>query len=110
MLYFLHHFLITFKLLPNNWVLYVPHWVFCLFVLVFFAISWAPPEAYGGSQARGRIGGCSHWPTPEPQQCGIRAASATYTTAHGNADRQPTEQGQGPNPATSWPRNLMAPS
>ena len=22
---------------------------------------------------------------PEPQQCGIRAASATYTTAHGNA-------------------------
>ena len=28
---------------------------------------------------------CSHWPTPEPQQRGIQAASATYTTAHGNA-------------------------
>ena len=28
---------------------------------------------------------CSHRPTPEPQQRGIRAASATYTTAHGNA-------------------------
>ena len=26
-----------------------------------------------------------HRPTPEPQQGGIRAASATYTTAHGNA-------------------------
>ena len=29
--------------------------VFCLFVVVV-AISWAAPAAYGGSQARGRIG------------------------------------------------------
>ena len=33
---------------------------FCLFVffvfVFFFAISWAAPAAYGGSQARGRIG------------------------------------------------------
>ena len=28
---------------------------------------------------------CSCWPTPEPQQLGIQASSATYTTAHGNA-------------------------
>ena len=28
---------------------------------------------------------CSCWPIPEPQQHQIRAASATYTTAHGNA-------------------------
>ena len=28
---------------------------------------------------------CSHWPTPEPQQCQIWATSATYTTAHCNA-------------------------
>ena len=27
----------------------------------------------------------SRRPTPGPQQCGIRATSATYTTAHGNA-------------------------
>ena len=26
---------------------------FCLFVVVVAAISWAAPEAYGGSQARG---------------------------------------------------------
>ena len=26
------------------------------FVFFFFAISWAAPTAYGGSQARGRIG------------------------------------------------------
>ena len=30
--------------------------VFCLFVVVVVAISWAAPTAYGGSQARGRIG------------------------------------------------------
>ena len=57
-------------------------YLFCLLsfvvVVVVVAISWAAPAAYGGSQARG------HQPTPEPQQCGIRAASATYTTAHGN--------------------------
>ena len=29
---------------------------FGLFVLVVVAISWAAPAAYGGSQARGRIG------------------------------------------------------
>ena len=27
--------------------------VFCLFVVVVVAISWAAPMAYGGSQARG---------------------------------------------------------
>ena len=41
------------------------------FFCLFFAISWAAPGAYGGSQARGRIRAV--------------AVSATYTTAHGNA-------------------------
>ena len=26
---------------------------------------------------------CSCWPTPQPQQLGVRGASSTYTTAHG---------------------------
>ena len=39
---------------------------------------------YGSSQARGRIGAVSAGPTPQPQQCQMQAASATYTTAHGN--------------------------
>ena len=56
------------------------------FFFVCFAISWAAPAAYGGSQARGRIGAvAAGLCTPEPQQHGIRAASVTYTTAHGNA-------------------------
>ena len=41
--------------------------------------------AYGGSQARGRIGATSCWPTPQPQQRWIRATSATYTMAQGTA-------------------------
>ena len=53
----------------------------CLFIFVFFR---AAPTAYGGSQARGLNRSCSRWPTPEPQQCGIHAPSATHTTAHGN--------------------------
>ena len=40
--------------------------------------------AYGGSQDRGRIGATAASLTPQPQQCQIQAASATYTTAHGN--------------------------
>ena len=52
------------------------HDFFVCFVLLFRAAC----TAYGGSQARGRIES-----TPEPQQFGIQAASATYTTAHGNA-------------------------
>ena len=41
--------------------------------------------AYGGSQARGLIGAAAAKPMPEPQQRGIRASSANYATAHGNA-------------------------
>ena len=33
------------------------YWIsFFFFCLIFFAISWVAPAAYGGSQARGRIG------------------------------------------------------
>ena len=57
----------------------------CIY-FVFFAISRAAPAAYGGSQARGLIGAivpayARATATPEPQQCGIRAVSATYTAA-----------------------------
>ena len=56
------------------------------FFFFLFAISWAALVAYEGSQARGWIGAiAAGLHQPEPQQCGIQAASATYTTAHGNA-------------------------
>ena len=45
---------------------------------------------------------CSHRPTPEPQQRGIRAASATYTTAHGNAGSLTHWARPGIELSTSW--------
>ena len=56
-----------------------------LFFFFFFVFSRATPSAYGGSQARGLIGAVVAKPAPEPQLRRIRAASATHTTAHGNA-------------------------
>ena len=68
--------------MPQRWKCWI---LFFFFFFCLFAISWAAPSAYGGSQARGLIGAVAAWPTPEPQQRQIRAASATYTTAHSNA-------------------------
>jgi len=73
------HFLI------GLFVLFFKIYFIYLFLFIFFAISWAANAAYGDSQARGQIGAVAAWPTPEPQQRGIRAASATHTTADGNA-------------------------
>ena len=58
---------------------------FFFFFFFFFGLLRAIPTAYGGSQARGLNRSCSWWPTPQPQQRGIQAASATYTAAHGKA-------------------------
>ena len=72
-------------LLPHCVCLCVPlRLCFFSFFFCLFAISWAAFVAYGGSQTKGLIRSCSCQPTSEPQQRGIRAASATSTTAHGN--------------------------
>ena len=73
--------------------------MFC-FVFCLFAISWAVPAAYGGSQARDLIGAA-----PEPQQLGMQAASATYTSAHSNAGSLPHSLGE----ARDRTRNLIVP-
>ena len=70
---------------------------FCL-----FAFSGAAPMACGGSQARGPIGAVAAKPKPEPQQCRILAASATYNTAHGNTRSSTHWVRPGIEPATSW--------
>ena len=71
----------------------------CVCVCGFFQ---AMPTAYGGSQARGSNWSCSCLPTPPSQQCQIRAASATYSTAHGNARSLTHWAGTGIKPASSW--------
>ena len=58
--------------------------------------------AYGASQAQVSNLSCSRQPTPQPQQCQIRAASVTYTTAHGNAGSLTPRARPGIQPTTSW--------
>ena len=50
-----------------------PFRFFCLFVCF---LSFLGPLARPVASNRS----CSRWPTPQPQQCGIQATSATYTT------------------------------
>ena len=45
---------------------------------------------------------CSCWPTPQSQKRGIRAASVTYTTAHGNAGSSTYWAVPGIKPESSW--------
>ena len=45
---------------------------------------------------------CSCWPTPEPQQHGIQAPSATYTTAPVNARSLTHRARSGIKPTSSW--------
>ena len=62
---------------------YVPFIIFLCFCL--FAFCRAAPTAYGGSQARGRIGAVAAGLHQNHSNVCNQAASATYTTAHGNA-------------------------
>ena len=73
-----------------------------LIIIIILSFSRAAPTAHGGSQARGSNWSRSHQPTPEPQQRGIRAASASHTTAHGNAGSLTHWARPGIKPATSW--------
>ena len=58
--------------------------------------------AYVSSQARGSNQSCSCRPTSQPHQRGIRATSATYTSAHSNARSLTHWVRPGIKPASSW--------
>ena len=64
-----------------------PHFIlFFFFFFYFFAISWAAPAAYGGSQARGRIGAIATGLRQSRSNAGSEPRlQPNYTTAHGNA-------------------------
>ena len=72
----------------------------CSFFLSFFFFM-ATPAAYGDSQALSSWS-CSHRPIPEPQQRGIWAAFATYTTSHSNAGSLSRWVRLGIEPTSSW--------
>ena len=81
-------------------------WYYILKKRFFLFVCWS----FGGDLIRGiwRSPGqgsnwsCSRQPTPQPQQHGIRAASATYTTVHGNAGSLTHWAGPGIQPTSSW--------
>ena len=76
---------------------------FCLFVcflsfVVVVAISWAASSAYGGSQARGPIGAVATGLRQSHSNAGSEPRLQPTPQLTATPDRQPTEQGQGPNP------------
>ena len=74
---------------------------FSFFFFLFFFLR-AALSAYGSSQARGCIGAAPAGPTPQPQQCQIRAASVTYTAAHNNTGSPTHWARPGIEPASAW--------
>ena len=54
---------------------------FNFYFLISFCLLW-PHHSRWRFPGKGSNGSCSCWPTPQPQQHGIRTTSATYTTAH----------------------------
>ena len=53
--------------------------------LLLFCLFRVTPTAYGGSWARGPVGGVAIGLCHSQQQCQIQAMSMTYTTAHSNS-------------------------
>ena len=66
--------------------------------LSFFAISWAAPIAYGGSQARGRIGAIATGLRQSHSNVGSEPRLQPTPQLMATLDPQPTEQGQESNP------------
>ena len=67
-------------------------------MICFFAISWSAPMAYGGSQARGPIGAVAAGLRQNHSNEGSEPRLQPTPQLTAKPDRQPTEQGQGPNP------------
>ena len=73
--------------------------------LLFFFLSFVLLGLHPWHKEVPRLGSnqsCSCWPTPQPQQGRIWAASTTYTTAHGNARSLTHWVRLGIKPASSW--------
>ena len=76
------------------------HIITTLCIIIFFFLYILGPHPWHMEVPR--LGVQSVWPLPEPQQCQIWAASATYTTAHGHARSLTHWARPGIEPATSW--------
>ena len=74
------------------------YFFFVVVVVVVVAISWAAPAAYGRSQATGRIGAVATGLRQSHSNAGSEPSLQPTPQLTATPDRQPTEQGQGPNP------------
>ena len=61
-----------------------PLLVVCLYIYMFIYLFLGPHPQHVEVPSLGSNWSYRCWPTPQPQQCRIRATSVTYTTAHGN--------------------------
>ena len=96
------------KTLDMSHSLAVGKWqqILCLLFFIyflFFGISWAAPMAYGGSQARGRIGAIAAGLRQSHSNAGSQPSlrPQTHTTAHGNDGSLTHWARPGIEPATS---------
>ena len=72
--------------------------ILLLFFFCLFAISWAAPVAYGGSQTRGPIGAVAASLHQSHSNLGSEPPLQPTPQLTATPDPQPTEQGQGSNP------------
>ena len=80
---------------------------FLFFFFCPFAISWATPTAYGGSQARGRIKAVATGLHESHSNSGSKLCLPPTPQLMAMPDLSPTEQGQGLNP---WPHGSQSDS
>ena len=74
-------------------------YIFVVVVVVVFLPFLGPlPAAYGGSQARGRIGAVAASLRQSHSNAGSEPRLRPTPQLTATLDRRPTEQGQGPNP------------
>ena len=69
--------------------------IIIIIIIVFFAISWAAPTAYGGSEARGRIGAVAAGLHHSHNNWGSQPCLQPTPQLTATLDPWPTEQGQG---------------
>ena len=69
-----------------------------LSLFVFLPFPWAAPAAYGGSEARGRIGAVAAGLRQSHSNAGSELHLPPTPQLTATLDPQPTEQGQGSNP------------
>ena len=89
---------------PNNshYLSHVSFFNIFIYLFMSFCYFWGHSRSIWRFPGQWSNRSCSHQPMPQPQQLGIRASSATYTIAHGNAGSLTHWARPGLEPETAW--------